>query len=131
MVTYRRTTKVGPFRFTFTPRGVSTSVGVKGARVSLGSNGKVRRTFSIPGTGIRDTKVVGQLGRKSASPPRAVRSTPPTVPSAPRVSAQAKGMTMLELQQFLTESAAAGVPADAVPTVRVTFGGHIKRIGLS
>lgn len=59
MVTFRKSKKIGPLRLTVTPRGLSTSVGVKGARVSVNSRGEVRRTVGIPGTGIYDTKKIG------------------------------------------------------------------------
>lgn len=68
MTTFRKSKKVGPFRVTLTPHGVSTSAGVKGARVSVNSKGEVRRTLSVPGTGVYDTKKVG--GGKSKAQPR-------------------------------------------------------------
>jgi hypothetical protein len=65
-VRYRKSTKIGPFRLTATKNGLSVSAGVKGARVSLGSDGKVRRTLSLPGTGMSDTKVIGGSRRVPA-----------------------------------------------------------------
>lgn len=59
MVTFRKSKKVGPFRFTISPKGLSTSAGVKGFRMSANTKGEVRRTLSIPGTGIYDTKKIG------------------------------------------------------------------------
>src|SRR5262245_8253033 len=56
---FRKSFGSGPFRLTLSKRGISTSAGVKGARVSLGADGKVRRTVGIPGSGIYDTKVIG------------------------------------------------------------------------
>ena len=67
MVTFRKSKKVGPLRVTLSPRGVSTSAGVPGFRVSTNSRGEVRRTVSIPGTGIYDTKRVGGGRGRSAS----------------------------------------------------------------
>lgn len=49
---FRRSAKFGPFRLTATGRGVGVSVGVKGARVGIGADGRVRETLSVPGTGI-------------------------------------------------------------------------------
>jgi hypothetical protein len=46
---------------------VSTSAGVPGFRVSANSKGEVRRTVSVPGTGVYDTKKVGSAGRRSWS----------------------------------------------------------------
>jgi hypothetical protein len=74
MVTFRKSKKVGPFRVTLSPRGVSTSAGVPGFRVSANSRGEVRRTASIPGTGIYDTKKVGGGGGESPTTSRVTRA---------------------------------------------------------
>jgi hypothetical protein len=66
MVSFRKSKKLGPFRFGVSKRGVSGSVGVPGFRVSKGADGKVRRTVGIPGTGVYDTKVIG--GKKKPGP---------------------------------------------------------------
>lgn len=39
-------------RMTVTPRGIGVSAGVKGARMSVNTSGRVTRTVGIPGTGI-------------------------------------------------------------------------------
>lgn len=65
MVNFRKSKKVGPFRITVGKTGISASAGVPGARVSLNSKGEVRRTVGIPGTGVYDTKKVGQAGGKA------------------------------------------------------------------
>lgn len=70
MVTFRKSKKVGPFRLTLSPRGVSTSAGVPGFRMSANSKGEVRRTVSVPGTGVYDTKKVNGR-RKPGGPSRA------------------------------------------------------------
>lgn len=57
MVQFRKSKKVGPFRFTLSNRGLSSSVGAGPLRVSRGADGKVRRTIS--GGGFYDTKVIG------------------------------------------------------------------------
>jgi hypothetical protein len=67
MVQYRRRKKVGPFRFTVSQRGISTSFGAGPLRISKGADGKIRRTIRIPGAGIYDTKVVNRPPRKHAS----------------------------------------------------------------
>ncbi|NUU19043.1 DUF4236 domain-containing protein [Cellulomonas humilata] len=52
----RKSFKVMPgVRMTVTPRGVSTSVGVRGARVSAHSSGRVTRSVGIPGSGVSYT----------------------------------------------------------------------------
>jgi len=79
MVSFRKSKKIGPLRVTVSKSGISTSAGVKGARVSLGADGKVRRTVAIPGSGIYDTKVVGQVEGK----PKAKEAAPKTKPASP------------------------------------------------
>lgn len=59
MVQYRKSKKVGPFRVTASTRGISTSVGYGPLRVTRRADGRYQRTARIPGTGIRDTRVVG------------------------------------------------------------------------
>jgi hypothetical protein len=39
-------------RFTLSKRGIGVSVGVPGARVGVGSDGRHRTTVSIPGSGV-------------------------------------------------------------------------------
>lgn len=56
---FRKSVKVGPFRMTVSKSGVSTSVGVKGARITKRADGKVQTTTSIPGTGISYVKEHG------------------------------------------------------------------------
>ena len=61
---FRRSFKVAPgIRLNLSKRGLGMSVGVRGARVSLGADGKVRRTIGLPGTGVSYTDVVGSSPR--------------------------------------------------------------------
>lgn len=46
-------------RLNFSKRGVGASIGVPGFRVGIGSDGRVRRTVSLPGTGISHTQTIG------------------------------------------------------------------------
>jgi hypothetical protein len=65
---FRRSIKILPgVRLNLSRFGVSTSVGVRGARVTVG-HGKVRETVGIPGTGISYTHVerTHQDGRSEA-----------------------------------------------------------------
>jgi hypothetical protein len=48
----RRSVKLGPLRLTASKSGLGVSVGVKGARVGISGDGRVRETLSVPGTGI-------------------------------------------------------------------------------
>ena len=55
----RRSIRIGPFlRLNLTRRGVGMSVGVPGARVSVGPSG--RRTFSAGRFGIYFRKMLGR-----------------------------------------------------------------------
>ena len=65
---YRKSVKIGPFRMTVSKSGVSTSVGVKGARITKRADGKVQTTASIPGTGISYVK---QHGSAQETPQKA------------------------------------------------------------
>ena len=72
MVQFRKSKKVGPFRFTLTNRGVSSNVGAGPFRLSKGADGKLRRTIRVPAAGLYDTKVIGQPPqRRAAQTPRA------------------------------------------------------------
>lgn len=55
------------FRVTFSNKGVSTSAGVPGARISVNSKGRVTRSAGIPGSGIYYTKSKNIFGSNSAS----------------------------------------------------------------
>lgn len=46
-------------RLSLSKGGVSTSFGTTGARMTLGSDGKVRGTVGIPGSGLSNTEVLG------------------------------------------------------------------------
>jgi membrane protein implicated in regulation of membrane protease activity len=52
---YRKSKKVGPFRFTASKRGISTSVGFGPLRMTRRADGGYQRTVRIPGTGLRTT----------------------------------------------------------------------------
>lgn len=59
-VRFKKSKKIGKYgRINLSKSGVGASIGVPGCRVSVSPDGKIRRTVSIPGTGIYDTKVVG------------------------------------------------------------------------
>jgi hypothetical protein len=49
---FRRSKKIGPLNITASSGGIGVSVGVKGARVGIGADGKVRSSVGIPGTGL-------------------------------------------------------------------------------
>lgn len=59
---FRKSIKLpGGFRLNISKSGVGASWGVKGFRVTETADGKVRKTVSIPGTGISH---VEELGKK-------------------------------------------------------------------
>lgn len=66
---FRKSKRIGKRgRINFSRSGIGASVGVRGFRISVSPDGKIRRTLSIPGTGIYDAKVVGSAkpGAKKA-----------------------------------------------------------------
>jgi len=66
---FRRSKKVGPFRFTLSKKGVGVSVGVKGARVGIGADGRTHSSVSVPGTGISYRTTGPAHGGHHAGPP--------------------------------------------------------------
>jgi Protein of unknown function (DUF4236) len=58
---FRKSKSFGPLRFTLTHRGISTSAGWGPFRFSLGSDGKIRRTIRVPGAGLYNTEVIGDI----------------------------------------------------------------------
>lgn len=63
---YRKSVNVGPFRFTASKSGISTSFGGKGARITKMANGRTRTTLSVPGTGISYVSESGTKKRRAA-----------------------------------------------------------------
>jgi len=91
----RKTIKIVPgVRMTVSPRGVSTSVGIKGARVSVNSKGRVTKSVGIPGSGVSyvtssslnpkrsapaaKTPAGGSTPARTATPTHATPAAPPT-----------------------------------------------------
>ncbi len=72
---YRKSFKAGPLRVTASRSGISYSAGVKGARITKRTDGRVQTTLSPPGTGLRYTTTKGGKG-KSASRPDGTGSKP-------------------------------------------------------
>lgn len=81
----RKSFKVMPgVRMTVSPRGVSTRVGVRGAGVSLGSDGRVRSSVGIPGSGVGYTHVHGSRSRGARPSGRvAAPPAPAAKPASP------------------------------------------------
>lgn len=63
---YRKRIKIAPgFHLNLSKGGVSTSIGPKGAKISIGKNGTYLNT-SIPGTGLYSRQKI--LGTKTSTP---------------------------------------------------------------
>lgn len=77
---FRKRIKIFPgLHITLSPSGISTSLGVTGARITLGSTGRVTRTLGIPGTGFYHMETLGQVGKKRTRgkeelPPGAIKT---------------------------------------------------------
>jgi len=92
----RRSMQLMPgVRLNLSKSGIGYSVGVKGFRMSHGADGKVRRTVSLPGTGMSHVTVVdddapaaaGQAGsRRSGSSRPAPRAASPEPVAGPVVA---------------------------------------------
>jgi|LakMenE01Jun11ns_1017448.scaffolds.fasta_scaffold9866552_1 hypothetical protein len=64
---FRKSMKIMPgVRLSLSKGGVSTSLGTTGARMTLGSDGKVRGTVGIPGSGLSNTEVLGKSKSKKS-----------------------------------------------------------------
>lgn len=64
----RKSFKIAPgVRMNVSTKSLGLSAGVKGARISANSSGRVTRTVGIPGTGISHVKTVQAGGRSRAS----------------------------------------------------------------
>ena len=65
---FRKSIKIAPgVKMNISKKGIGYSVGTKGARVSVGANGRVTRTIGIPGTGVYDTATIGNLNSSNSS----------------------------------------------------------------
>jgi len=61
---FRRSKPIGQYgRVNFTKRGIGFSVGVPGFRLSLGPDRRIRRTISLPGTGLYAVDIIGDLNK--------------------------------------------------------------------
>jgi hypothetical protein len=57
---YRKSANLGPFRLNLSKSGVGFSVGGKGFRSGVSSNGRKYTSMSLPGTGLRYVKYRGK-----------------------------------------------------------------------
>ena len=64
---FRKSFRLLPgIRVNVSHRGVSLSAGPRVAKVSASSNGRVTRTFTLPGTGISHSRTLRSGRRRSA-----------------------------------------------------------------
>lgn len=67
----RKSIKIAPgVRLNVSSKNLGLSAGVRGARVSVNTNGRVTRTVGIPGTGISHTSTSSSRGTRSAPRPK-------------------------------------------------------------
>lgn len=56
---FRKSVNMGPFRLNFSKSGIGYSIGSKFHRVTRSATGKIRQTFTLPGTGLSYTTRAG------------------------------------------------------------------------
>lgn len=80
----RKSFKIAPgVRMTVTPKSIGLSAGVKGARISANSSGRVTRTLSIPGTGVSHvSSMSSRSGTRTGSSRAAAIAVPAPAPQA-------------------------------------------------
>ena len=121
MVQYRKSKKVGPFRVTVSGSGVSYSVGGPGYRVTRRADGRVQRTVSIPGAGIRDTKIIGGGQRRALA-----ASAQPAQPDS--IAVQALTLALLSVVLFLVGGFILSVIAHSVAVGFGVVGGLLLSV---
>ena len=72
---FRKSFKAGPFRATISKSGISTSFGVKGARITKKANGNIMSTVGIPGTGLSYVSETSNKSKKKTKAKEATKMT--------------------------------------------------------
>jgi len=81
----RKSFKVMPgVRMTVSKGGISTSAGVRGARVTRTASGRVTRTVGVPGSGMSHTKTIGGSARTQSAPAPSAPEPPKPGFTAPK-----------------------------------------------
>lgn len=81
----RKSIKIAPgVRLNVSNKNLGLSAGVRGARVSVNTNGRTTRTLGIPGTGISHTSTTTSGRRSASSSARARQQPQPTKPVVPK-----------------------------------------------
>ena len=86
---FRKSVKIAPgVRLNIGKKSVGISAGVKGARVSVNSKGRVTKTVGIPGTGLSytDTSTIGKGKAAPRTTQQPTVSPQPIQPVTPAVS---------------------------------------------
>ena len=79
----RKSIKIAPgVRLNVSSKNIGVSAGVRGARVSVNTNGRVTRTVGIPGTGISHTKSSSVTAKRPTPRPR--QQQQPVAPPKPK-----------------------------------------------
>lgn len=63
---FRKSVRFGPLRVNIGKRGIGTSIGVPGARITNSSTGRKYLTLGIPGTGLSWTKTLNSRRARRA-----------------------------------------------------------------
>lgn len=80
----RKSIKIAPgVRLNVSSKNVGLSAGVRGARVSVNTNGRTTRTVGIPGTGISHTSTTTST-KRAAAPRQPTRAPQPVRPPVPK-----------------------------------------------
>ena len=73
---FRKSVNFGPLRINFSKSGVGYSVGGKGFRITKTAKGTIRKTTSIPGTGISYVEETSLKSNKHTTNKESNRSNP-------------------------------------------------------
>lgn len=82
---FRKSLRLGPARINLGKRGIGTSIGVPGFRVTNSSNGRKYLTLGLPGTGLSWTKTLGSNRRNSRTVTPEVSAQNPITPDTENV----------------------------------------------
>lgn len=107
-------------RMTVTPRGMSVSAGVRGARITAHTSGRVTRTVGIPGSGISHVSTSTTASRNRAAAGQARPVTPRQQPARPQ-AAPKPGMFAPKWEKELHRITVAAPDLDALPRVGAEY----------
>lgn len=121
----RRSIKIVPgVRLNISAKSIGVSAGVKGARVSVNSSGRVTRTVGIPGTGISHVSTVssGSSSRstQSSNQPRRPVTPPKVKPVKPGLTAPAWEKALFKQINGPSDAAAIHAIGRANPAIAQT-----------